>query len=344
MSARDALPVSGDRLSVFVRGVIERSGLDRAALAGVLRTLEQRTDSGDHSEASAMLRAGVDAALAGGRLSPQERFQVESIILPNGLRPAIDIVNGSFGVIQGLWSVLNTTRQTLLPMVKGIGTLILSGHPTVTQVGTAFVVAQNTILTNFHVASTFLNIRPGVAPSLVPGIAARLELRQEIGSPISAAYPVVASRAVVPEWDAVLLEVPGLPPDAMPLPLAGTPPAPAPQLRARAAVVVGYPMRDEESDLVQQIKLFRGAFGKKRLMPGCLVDVVQAAPGVRPPVALRHDCSTLGGCSGAPLIDLASGVVVGLHFFGRYLDANYAVPTWELARVPALAQAGLAFV
>ena len=42
---------------------------------------------------------------------------------------------------------------------------------------------------------------------------------------------------------------------------------------------------------------------------------------------MTHDSSTLGGNSGSALIDVATGRVVGLHFAGRYLEANYAVPT-----------------
>jgi endonuclease G len=42
---------------------------------------------------------------------------------------------------------------------------------------------------------------------------------------------------------------------------------------------------------------------------------------------LLHDCSTLGGNSGSVLIDLATGRAIGLHFAGRFLEANYAVPS-----------------
>ena len=50
----------------------------------------------------------------------------------------------------------------------------------------------------------------------------------------------------------------------------------------------------------------------------------------RPDVVL-HDCSTLGGNSGSVLLDLATGEAVGLHFAGRFLEANYAVPAAVVA-------------
>jgi V8-like Glu-specific endopeptidase len=54
-----------------------------------------------------------------------------------------------------------------------------------------------------------------------------------------------------------------------------------------------------------------------------------------------HDCSTLGGNSGSCVIDLESNRVLGLHFKGRYLEANWAVALWKLADDPLLKKAGV---
>jgi hypothetical protein len=51
---------------------------------------------------------------------------------------------------------------------------------------------------------------------------------------------------------------------------------------------------------------------------------------------LLHDCSSIGGSSGGPLIELASGDVLGLHTGGRAGTAKYAEPLWELARDPVV--------
>ena len=59
-------------------------------------------------------------------------------------------------------------------------------------------------------------------------------------------------------------------------------------------------------------------FEKKRLAPGQLIRVSSRE--------LQHDCSTLGGNSGSVVLDLESGEAVGLHFAGRFLVANFAVP------------------
>ncbi|WP_315816255.1 hypothetical protein [Paraflavitalea speifideaquila] len=62
----------------------------------------------------------------------------------------------------------------------------------------------------------------------------------------------------------------------------------------------------------------------KRLAPGKITNVT--------PTRIFHNCSTLGGCSGSAVIDLNTGNAVGLHFAGRFLQSNYAVPTALLAQ------------
>jgi len=62
---------------------------------------------------------------------------------------------------------------------------------------------------------------------------------------------------------------------------------------------------------------------------------------------MTHDSSTLGGNSGSAIIDVRTGEVIGLHFglhfAGLYLQANYAVPTYELARDRRVAGLGVHF-
>jgi endonuclease G len=41
--------------------------------------------------------------------------------------------------------------------------------------------------------------------------------------------------------------------------------------------------------------------------------------------AFDHDCSTLGGNSGSPIVSLKTGYVVGVHREGFFLERNVAV-------------------
>jgi endonuclease G len=51
----------------------------------------------------------------------------------------------------------------------------------------------------------------------------------------------------------------------------------------------------------------------------------------------------LGGNSGSALINLETGAVLALHFGGSYLETNYGVPAWELARDGRVVDAGVSF-
>jgi endonuclease G len=67
----------------------------------------------------------------------------------------------------------------------------------------------------------------------------------------------------------------------------------------------------------------------KRFAPGF---VMQALDGEK---ALSHDCTSLGGNSGSPLISLEDGKVVGLHYAGLYGVANSAVGVGTLRKLVA---------
>jgi len=83
--------------------------------------------------------------------------------------------------------------------------------------------------------------------------------------------------------------------------------------------LIGYPAFDDRNDLNDQARYFKDLFEVKRFAPG---RVMQALSGS---TILSHDCTSLGGNSGSPLIRLSDGAVVGLHFAGVYGEENSAV-------------------
>lgn len=95
--------------------------------------------------------------------------------------------------------------------------------------------------------------------------------------------------------------------------------------------VVGYPAADPfRNDPGDMQRYFKGLYDVKRFAPGYLR--VQDGPTV-----LTHDCTTLGGNSGSPVISLESGKAVGLHFAGQYGIGNSAV---RISTIKALLGAG----
>lgn len=83
--------------------------------------------------------------------------------------------------------------------------------------------------------------------------------------------------------------------------------------------LVGYPAYDDRNDASDMARYFRDLYDVKRYAPGKILQAL--APGV----ALRYDCTSLGGNSGSPLIRLVDGKVVGLHYSGIYGRFNSAV-------------------
>ncbi|MEP3045228.1 MAG: alpha/beta fold hydrolase [Roseibium sp.] len=98
-----------------------------------------------------------------------------------------------------------------------------------------------------------------------------------------------------------------------PLPLAETDPE-----QEETVAVIGYPAFDSRNDRTEMEQYFKGFYNVKRFSPGLMMST-------RPGSILSHDCTTLGGNSGSPLLSLDRDVVVGLHFAGEYGVANSAV-------------------
>jgi endonuclease G len=148
-------------------------------------------------------------------------------------------------------------------------------------------------------------------------MAASVDFLREVGRDDRFALPIAEVLYIEDEDgpDVALLKIEGVDtgPSRSAIPLAGA--AAADQQIA----VIGYPARDSripDQPLMQSI--FGEVYDAKRLAPGQVIGVDGDV--------LQHDCSTLGGNSGSVLIDLSSGAAVGLHFAGRFLEANYAVP------------------
>ncbi len=104
------------------------------------------------------------------------------------------------------------------------------------------------------------------------------------------------------------------------------------ELQRRPVAVIGHPVSGNAGGDFADIAIVFGdaPLKLKRFMPGLLDG---ATPIVRENGRdlLCHDCSTLGGASGACLIDLTTGRILGIHVAGNAALANRAVPAWTLS-------------
>ena len=304
------------------------------------------TGSGLKASASGELAAAAKSAvekLAHGNrdLSRLEMFATEAIIIPDK-RPAFEIVNGDFVADHELWRDLTGDADIhghLLKAIPAVGRIELPGQTRIPYGGTGFVVGRGLLMTNRHVAEVFASGLGDRRISFRSGWRASVDFKGEHGQPDGPDLEVRSVRMIHPWWDMALLEVPDLPTTITPLRLAVRD---ARDLAGTRIAVIGYPARDPlRNDPTVQDKLFNKVFQVKRLQPGEIDGGKATASFGRMVQAATHDCSTLGGNSGSAIIDLATGEVLGLHFGGRYLDTNYAVPAIELGRDGRVVDAGV---
>lgn len=274
-----------------------------------------------------------EAAVEGVAPAIPSEFVAETIVLRVG-RPVWAVVNDEakleFHEVESeVWrGRLTEAREKIGRAVKAVGRIELRGHPFFAWVGTGWLVAEDIIVTNRHVAREFGRAsQNGFVFKLGlrnEAMTASIDFLEEFGRNDALEFsvkdilhiededgPDMAFLQVRPEGAHALAER---------IDLASTPPA-----TDRLVAVIGYPARDSripDQALMQEI--FGDVYDKKRLAPG----QITAAGGN----SLEHDCSTLGGNSGSVVLDLEDGNAVGLHFAGRFLQANYAVPAHRIAQ------------
>lgn len=270
---------------------------------------------------------------AGAPTTPGSRV-VETIVSRNA-RPVMVIRDNSvttdfIGPDSQVWANrINSAQGLLDQVIPSVGRIEVNNNPDYLWVGTGWVVSEDILITNRHVAREFARHGPEgfVFRSGLNGgpQIPRVDFLEEYGSAQSLEFTI----------DSVLWIATPSDPDVAFLRIRKStfgPPLPTAITLAESVIedeivaTIGYPARDSrvpDQDLVQRV--FGDVYEKKRLAPG-QVKVVQEED-------LEHDCSTLGGNSGSPVISLASGQAVGLHFAGVFLEGNYAVPAPRVAEL-----------
>lgn len=307
------------------------------------------SDGGASEAAFESARAGMENLARGIEVAPQQLSDLEAIIIPE-LRPVYDIKDGSFTTLafdgratpgHSLWTKLTSEaalKQRIVSALPAIGRIELLWNTNIPYGGTGFVVGRNLLMTNRHVAQIFAEGLGDRNLQFINGRAAGIDFRRD--SAPGHVFKILNVRMIHPYWDMAILEVEGLPDNVTPLSLAV---ADARDLLRQEIVAIGYPAFDNRNPEDVQSDIMRSRFQVKRLQPGMLQGAFDTDSFGKIVNAATHDCSTLGGNSGSALINLATGEVVGLHFAGRYLERNYAVPTGALAKDQRVVDLDLSF-
>lgn len=306
-----------DEIETAVRGRRPYSGLegvdvDTATLKRSFTTFAESGAVPDDSDAAAM---------------------TEAIILRHG-RPSFLIENDALVIPadQQVWKDrLRLTSGDLKDILKCVGRVELQGHPSLSWVGTGWLVGPDVIVTNRHVANEFARqsgggfvFRPGTNGGQMN---VSIDFKEEFN--VAGEDPVEVDRVLFIAPDA-----PGQPDMAVlrlkqalnrtPIPLA-----PSSEPESDFIFVTGYPARDDRrNDPDAARSIFRDIYEKKRLAPGKI-----QRDGNSDALVFKHDCSTLGGNSGSVIVDPASGSAIGLHFGGRFEVSNFAVRVEAIRRV-----------
>ncbi len=275
-------------------------------------------------------------------LSEIEQYTLEAIVLPKG-RPVVDVINDTYGKPGSPWEHLGrgAIKTNITNAIPSIGRIELPEHPQIPFGGTGFVVGKDLLMTNRHVAQIFADGLGLRQLTFKTGAKSAVNFVEEVKPRESTPLEVREIVMIHPHWDMALLRVDGLLPDHPVLKLSTDFPD---DLVENEIAVIGYPAQDARNDFQLQMDIFRRKFNVKRMQPGKLRARQWIVDGFRNRVQpLAHDASTLGGNSGSAVIDVKSGNVVGLHFSGRYLVANFCVPMYELARDPRVVDCGVNF-
>jgi hypothetical protein len=339
----DGDPGAGSRAIVGPKSGLPPMAADRidAALSAERKRLLEVGAS-----ALETLRAeGPDAVL-----SAEAQLGLEAIV--SVVRPAILLEDGAFRDPPPPWDdILGPFRQSIRTTAMSVGRIGVPGLTHLPYAGTGFMVAEDAVMTNCHVARAFSQRGADGDWSFQPGLEANLDFVEDPDArPADAASPLsVRIEGVIgihPALDLALLRVTdGL---ATPLPIMSCDPGP---VEGRNVYVVGYPAPDYRNDAATLRSIFGDRYFVKRLQPGAamappadaIIRMQPCSSGAELDDVMFHDASTLGGNSGSCVVDLDSNQVIGLHFAGKYMHYNEAVALWRLVDDPLLAGAGVNF-
>jgi endonuclease G len=257
--------------------------------------------------------------------APEEAIALESIILRR-TRPVLTIRDNDTKLEfvdkadSDIWLARLTKAKPMLDnAIRAVGRIDLQGAR-LDWVGTGWLVAENILVTNRHVAREFATRKADgytFQTGLNGQMNADIDFLQEIDNPAKLVFKLIRPLHIEeePGPDLSLFEVEitsGNSKLAAPIELAV-------QIAATQNVAtIGYPAYDSripEPSLMEDI--FGKIYNKKRLAPGGVTEVQSKL--------ILHTCTTLGGNSGSAVIDLDSGKALGLHFSGSFLATNYAV-------------------
>src|SRR5688572_19162445 len=294
--------------------------------------LKGQVDAAAQSAASNV----IDKLASGHEVDDAEANSLEAIVLQSA-RPAILVSGGRIDPPPPAWQTLEAARPMIEAALPGVGRINVAGLRGLLFAGTGFVVGDGLIMTSRTVAELFCTGVGTTELAFRAGVSPTIDFRSE-GGPDEDVARIIKAELIHPFLDLALLRVDRHGASPMPLSLAS---ADAPD--GRQAIVIGHIAYDPERDLEMMTKIFGQALGRKHVSPGILGRSQLFPHRGQQMLALTHDCTTLSGSAGGPLIDVQTGMVIGMHVAGQRFESGFAIPVSELARDARIVATGLRF-
>ncbi|MEM8909340.1 MAG: serine protease, partial [Bacteroidota bacterium] len=235
------------------------------------------------------------------------------------LRPAIVVQDGSFTLAtDNPWApILQHYRKYIERAIRSTGVFEIQQRRHKVTAGTGWVLDEDLIVTNQHVAAEFFE-RKGEQYHFKKGRThVTIDFKEEFDRVHDREFRILELvHMEAPDHhlydhrpDLAILRVEktnekgeSLPP-ALPL-FTGT------LDKNQLICIVGFPGADYKLPQVRK-KIFKNIYDVKRIQPGIIKSIRTLYD-----FDFKHDCATLTGNSGSPVIDLQTGTVVGIHFAG----------------------------
>ncbi len=270
-------------------------------------------------------------------LEPNLRHDLEAFALRRA-RPSLVVRNGAVNTwaTSPLWRErLTRTQATIKTVTASVGRIdarlrpsdAAPGDDCLQQIGTCFAFGPNLALTTRSVAAAFchddLSVREGCHP--------QVNFVEESGRDDDRDFAIVRCVAWDAELDYALLETargPGFP---EPLALAGGQDE-VDGLGSRydippVVIAVGYPGFETRTPTDVLLAAFGDHPEAKRIAPGRIRNALEYVDSHHD---LIGDYSALGSQPGSPVIDLSTGLVIGLHHSGSYGTPGVSRPIWRI--------------
>jgi V8-like Glu-specific endopeptidase len=272
--------------------------------------------------------------------------------------PALQVENGHFEAPPPEWRILERHRTAIERSIRSLCLFMFEERqPQGTPFGMGFLIGKRTILTHRSMVALLpphMRLGPALLAFAERHVQWPAAFRERLRDPQAVVRRVddpQAAGLVRVTIETVEIDEPTgacaiafaadpkrdaeLPP---PLTFFTTPPS---DLAGRKVYTMGYPTAtDARADATVIKRILGSASEVLRVQPGEIVKL-DGEPRV-----IAHNCFTLGGNGGAPLIDLETGNVLGLHYAGHYtpgpegLKSGRAIPLWDLLDRPVLTSTG----